>query len=109
MKLSGTSNDKVNLKKVDHKCYASQFDKEDLILRDFLATDRTSLANERTLLAYVRTSLSVIASGVGFIKLFDYRFLTFLGYACFPLGIIILIYGFQRYNFIHKKIRRIKF
>ena len=39
--------------------------KEDMILRDFLATDRTILANERTLLAYLRTFISFFAAGIG--------------------------------------------
>ena len=35
----------------------TQFKKEELILRDYLAADRTALANERTLMAYIRTSV----------------------------------------------------
>lgn len=31
-----------------------KFNKDEMILRDFLAVDRTLLANERTLLAYIR-------------------------------------------------------
>lgn len=31
----------------------SRFDQEELIIRDYLAADRTVLANERTFLAYV--------------------------------------------------------
>ena len=34
-----------------------------LILRDYLAADRTELANERTLLAYVRTALAFAITG----------------------------------------------
>ena len=45
--------------------------KEDMILRDFLATDRTILANERTLLAYLRTFISFFAAGIGFVKFVD--------------------------------------
>lgn len=40
---------------------------EDLILRDWLAIDRTVLANERTLLAYVRTALTLFLVGMSFI------------------------------------------
>ena len=35
----------------------SKFRTEEMILRDWLARDRTVLANERTLLAYLRTTL----------------------------------------------------
>lgn len=41
--------------------------KEQLILRDRLAIDRTILANERTLLAYVRTALTLFLVGMSFI------------------------------------------
>lgn len=41
--------------------------KEDLILRNRLAIDRTVLANERTLLAYVRTALTLFLVGMSFI------------------------------------------
>ncbi len=34
-----------------------KFNKDEMILRDFLAVDRTLLANERTLLAYIRTGV----------------------------------------------------
>lgn len=45
------------------------FDKDKMILRDFLAADRTLLANERTLLAYIRTGISLIAVGIYLIRL----------------------------------------
>ncbi|MDH5381747.1 MAG: DUF202 domain-containing protein, partial [Cyclobacteriaceae bacterium] len=41
--------------------------KEEIILRDFLALERTTLANERTLFAYIRTSLYLILAGIAFI------------------------------------------
>jgi putative membrane protein len=41
--------------------------KEQLILRDRLAIDRTVLANERTLLAYVRTALTLFLVGMSFV------------------------------------------
>ena len=46
------------------------FKKEEMILRDFLAADRTLLANERTLLAYIRTGISLLAIAISLIKLF---------------------------------------
>ena len=47
-----------------------EFRAEELILRDFLALDRTVLANQRTFLAYIRTSLAFLVTGAGFIKFF---------------------------------------
>ena len=43
---------------------AEQLTREELILRDHLALDRTRLANERTLLAYLRTALMLMVAGV---------------------------------------------
>ena len=44
-----------------------RFLKEELILRDELAIDRTLLANERTLMAYVRLAITLIIAGVSII------------------------------------------
>lgn len=41
-----------------------------MIMRDYLAYDRTILANERTLLAYIRTTIAFLAAGVTIIKIF---------------------------------------
>ncbi|MBF0209128.1 MAG: DUF202 domain-containing protein, partial [Oligoflexia bacterium] len=42
----------------------SNFIGDQLILRDWLAIDRTILANKRTLLAYIRTSMAFFISGI---------------------------------------------
>ena len=55
------------------------FDKEQMILRDFLAADRTLLANERTLLAYIRTGISLLVVAISLIKLFDSILTDILG------------------------------
>ncbi|MGN0027609.1 MAG: DUF202 domain-containing protein, partial [Clostridium sp.] len=47
--------------KIVKKEVVYNFKKEEMILRDFLAADRTLLANERTLLAYIRTGISLLA------------------------------------------------
>ena len=43
---------------------------DDLILRDYLALERTYLANERTFLTYSRTALTCLIAGVSLQKLF---------------------------------------
>ena len=42
-------------------------EQEELVLRDYLATERTVLSNERTFLAYLRTALAFAAGGVSLI------------------------------------------
>ena len=44
--------------------------RDETILRDQLALDRTRLANERTLLAYVRTAFMLVVAGATALKLF---------------------------------------
>ena len=42
-----------------------------MILRDYLAADRTYLANERTLLAYIRTCVGLFATGAALIHFIE--------------------------------------
>jgi putative membrane protein len=64
-----------------------------LIVRDYLALDRTRLANERTLLAYVRTALTFLVAGVTLIKFFDDAWAQAAGWISIPTGIATLALG----------------
>lgn len=83
--------------------------KEDMILRDHLALDRTILANERTFLAYMRTAIGLIAAGVGFIKFIDVENMLIVntGYAVCVVAIAVAIYGAMRYRKVSKKLASI--
>lgn len=72
--------------------------RENLILRDYLAVDRTILSNERTFLAFVRTALTVFAIGISLVKLFETSFLHYMGYACIPVAFVVFILGLQKYR-----------
>lgn len=74
-----------------------EFTHQEMILRDYLALERTAMANERTLLSYVRTMIGVIAVGGTFIKLFEGWFFVLTGWFLISLGGLILILGFVRY------------
>jgi len=71
--------------------------KEEIILRDFLALERTKLANERTLLAYSRTSLYMIIGGIAFLQMQDFVNIRWLGYLSLGLSVIVLFFGIFRY------------
>ena len=71
---------------------------EELILRDYLATDRTILANERTFLAYMRTMLALIVAGITFVKAFEDPIVHVVGWIFIPLGILTFIMGVMRYR-----------
>ena len=69
--MNEIKNSKNIKSKIVKKEAVYNFKKEEMILRDFLAADRTLLANERTLLAYIRTGISLLAIAISLIKLFD--------------------------------------
>ena len=94
------------MKKI-HSVY-SRFDKEELILRDELAIDRTLLANERTLLTYLRGAVALVIAGLSIIQ-FSYRdwFLA-IGVACLPAGIITGLIGIVRYRRMNRVISRVR-
>ncbi|AJA49204.1 hypothetical protein CPAST_c31380 [Clostridium pasteurianum DSM 525 = ATCC 6013] len=83
------------------------FNKKDMILRDFLAADRTALANERTLLAYIRTGISLIIIAISLIKLFDDTFTYVLGIVCGIFSIIPIVLGIYKYRKMNKKLSNI--
>jgi putative membrane protein len=61
-----------------------------LILRDYLALDRTGLANERTLLSYFRLSPGLVSAGVGVAGMFWFLCATVLGYIFIGIGLLVL-------------------
>lgn len=80
------------------KIFTSVFShKDQIILRDYLALERTKLANERTLLAYIRTSLYMILGGIAFLQLEDFEGTRWVGYATLSVSGVILLIGIYRY------------
>ena len=78
--------------------------KKELILRDWLAIDRTKLANERTFLAYFRTSIVFLASGQSILKLEFFAEVRELGYLMLLLFPIILLIGIARFYIVRRAI-----
>lgn len=82
----------------------SDFDEDELILRDYLAIDRTILANDRTVLAFVRTALALFVTGVTLIKLFGPGPIVIIGWAVIALGAAVLVMGLIRYRRMQRNI-----
>lgn len=80
--------------------------KDRIILRDFLALERTTLANERTLFAYIRTSLYLILGGIAFLKLESFENNKWLGYLSFAISLLMIVYGVLRYNKLKTKLKK---
>ncbi len=82
-----------------------QFHREDMILRDWLALDRTVFANRRTFLAYGRTAIALIALGIAFVKLIDHRFFEISGFALMGIGTLVFVVGLREFT---ANVRRFK-
>ncbi len=80
-----------------NKGFYMQFKKDDLILRDYLAADRTVLANERTLMSFIRTSIALAAAGGSLIHFFNSPSTTIGGIILIMLAAATLVWGLKRY------------
>lgn len=79
--------------------------RDEMILRDYLALDRTILANERTLLAYLRTFIGTFSAGLAIVKLFDVHWIVVIGYIFVAVSPFFIVFGIIRYHTISKKLR----
>jgi putative membrane protein len=79
---------------------------EEMILRDYLALDRTKLANERTLLAYMRTVIGLVASAFGMIEIIDVAWARTLGYIFLVLAPVCLFFGIWHFLKVKAKLDR---
>lgn len=82
----------------------SQFDTNDLILRDQLAIDRTLLANERTLLSYLRSGVALFLAGISIIHFSHQAWFTAFGFICLPCAIATVWFGIGRFKKMGKAI-----
>lgn len=77
----------------------TQAEESKLILRDWLAVERTKLANERTFLAYLRSAIALFITGISFLKISyfsDLKHLAFVFLATSPLILLVGIYRLIR-------------
>jgi putative membrane protein len=77
-----------------------------MILRDYLAVDRTILTNQSTFLAYIRTALTLFVAGLTFVKFFDQVVIEIIGWAFIPIGVATFAVGFFRYNRLRISLNR---
>ncbi|MEK7588205.1 MAG: DUF202 domain-containing protein [Patescibacteria group bacterium] len=90
----------------DEELY-KEFSTKDLILRDYLAIERTILTNEATFLAYIRTSLTVVVVGVTLFQLSPGKdILQYIGIGFVLFGFYIFIRGSIRSSRMKIKIDR---
>ncbi|TVP43162.1 MAG: DUF202 domain-containing protein [Mongoliibacter sp.] len=78
----------------------------ELIVRDYLARQRTNLANDRTLLSYIRTSLYFLVSGTALMEVNALEHISDLGFLAFALSLGMLLLGFINYFRVKRKLRK---
>ena len=78
----------------------------DLIVRDFLAIERTRLANERTFLSYFRTFVVMLSSGFAILHLELFDELKWLFVILLVVAPIILFVGIGRLIYVKLRIRK---
>jgi putative membrane protein len=84
-----------------------QYARQQLVLRDELAIDRTLLANERTLLAYLRSGVALVIAGATIMHFAELGWFHAVGVACIPLGAVVAFVGAVRFRRMHMAIVRI--
>ncbi|EMR02015.1 DUF202 domain-containing protein [Cesiribacter andamanensis] len=77
---------------------------EEIILRDFLAMERTRLANERTFLSYIRTALFFLTGGLTLLQLRDYTDIRWIGYVAVSVSVVMIVIGTIRYYRLMKRL-----
>ncbi len=86
----------------------SRFEREELILRDELAIDRTLLANERTLLAYLRSAVSLGIAGISIMHFAAHGWYFWAGVACLPAGVLAAGVGIVRHRRMNAHFRALR-
>jgi putative membrane protein len=81
--------------------------KEEIILRDHLALERTKLANERTLLSYLRTALYLFLGGLALLEMVDIVKVRNLGFVSIFLSAVFLLTGIFRYYQLKKHMKNL--
>ena len=83
--------------------------RDELIVRDELALDRTRLANERTMLAYVRTAIMLLVSGGTILKLFgEQTGYVVAAWIIMIVGVAVAAAGTVRFWAVRKSLARVR-
>jgi putative membrane protein len=75
----------------------TEFQRNDMILRDWLALDRTVLANKRTFLSYARTAIALAVLGIAFVKLISHELFILAGFALIGTGVVVFWVGLREF------------
>lgn len=76
-----------------------------IILRDYLAIERTRLANERTLMSYIRSSLYLLLGGIAFFQLKEFPNFRYLAILSLVFCVIFFVIGVYRFTLLKKSLK----
>lgn len=98
----------LKLKKMSLLRFGRDFNPdEQVILRDYLAIERTRLANERTLLSYIRSSLYLLLGGIAFFQLEIFPNFKYLAFVSLFFSILFFVIGIYRFTLLKKSLKRL--
>ncbi|MBC3845788.1 DUF202 domain-containing protein [Winogradskyella echinorum] len=78
-----------------------------VILRDYLAIERTRLANERTLLSYVRSSLYLLLGSIAFYQLKEFENFKYLALVALIFSVVFFAIGVYRFMLLKRSLKRL--
>ena len=78
-----------------------------VILRDYLAIERTRLANERTLLSYIRSSLYLLLGGIAFFQLKEFPNFRYLAILSLVFSLIFFLIGLFRFVLLKRSLKHL--
>lgn len=98
----------LKIKKMTLLRFGRDFKPDDeVILRDYLAIERTRLANERTLLSYIRSSLYLLLGGIAFFQLNIFPNFKYLAISALVFSAIFFVIGIYRFTLLKKSLKRL--
>lgn len=80
-----------------HRQNFHTYPKSKLVLRDWLALDRTAAANRRVLYSFLRTMLDLAIAGLVLIHFFEYQIVIVLGAIFLLLSVIVGSFSYFRF------------
>lgn len=78
-----------------------------VILRDYLAIERTRLANERTLLSYVRSSLYLLLGSIALYQLKEIANFEYLALTALIFSVIFFVIGVYRFMLLKRSLKHL--
>ncbi|WP_246457524.1 DUF202 domain-containing protein [Winogradskyella echinorum] len=99
---------KIKVKKMKLLRFGRDFEPDQkVILRDYLAIERTRLANERTLLSYVRSSLYLLLGSIAFYQLKEFENFKYLALVALIFSVVFFAIGVYRFMLLKRSLKRL--